>query len=248
MWHLYCLHPSWHGSSLLLPWFCWYVAAYLATLLPLIDHLNSVKHLAVWACMCILVHFVWPYCENGGPHINKCAITILENSTGWLFECILNAKVNEIFSNQLLLFFSLGLLLCNLCKERKLDFGQGNREAVKLDKRKIQSSKGGIKHLIGDYAKPLSLNWCDLRLDESLCWPNEFMALNHSPRFSSLYSAVTQISNNKPVLAPLCLARILSRLWTHSASQTQLASVGGVGNWARHPCLWTCCGCHANGF
>lgn len=54
--------------------------------------------------------------------------------------------------------FSLGLLLCSLIKERKLDIVQGAREAVKPDKRKIQSSKRDTELLMGSYTEALSLN------------------------------------------------------------------------------------------
>lgn len=55
-------------------------------------------------------------------------------------------------------FFSLDLLLLNLIKGRKLDIGQGAREAVKVDKRKIQSSKRDTEPLMGSYTEALSLN------------------------------------------------------------------------------------------
>lgn len=114
---------------------------------------------------------------------------------------------------QSLHLFSSGVLLCNLIKEKKLDIGQKAREAVKVAKRKIQSRERYTELLMGSYAEALSLNWCDLRLDESLCrslWsPSGFMAANHSPRFIPLSPVVPHDSSNKPVLAPVRFARDL---------------------------------------
>lgn len=115
--------------------------------------------------------------------------------------------------SQSLHLFLLGALLCNLIKQKKLDIGQKTGEAVKVDKKKIQSRKRDTELLMGSYTEALSLNWCDLRPDESLCWslwsPSEFMAANHSPRFVPLSPIVPHDSNNKSVLAPMRFARDL---------------------------------------
>lgn len=141
--------------------------------------------------------------------------------------------------------FSLGLRLCNLIIEWKLDIGQGAREAVKVDKKKIQSSEKMRELWMGSYIEALSLNWCDLRPDESSWSPKEFIAVNHSSSFNPLYPVVPQSSINKPHCA---LSGSCPDFDPAPASQNSVSKCWGVNSWERHPCLWTCCGCRANGY
>lgn len=111
------------------------------------------------------------------------------------------------------------------------------RETVKK-RTKIQSSKRDTELLMSNYTEALSLNWCDLKLDESLCWPNESVAANHSAIISSLYTVVPHNSNNNSVLAAFVLCQDLV-LPLNPSCPLNSERVGGDGGWELDQlCVW----------